>query len=35
LFQQSIDVSLVPSGNYYLKIGNDMQTIHEEKLIKR
>jgi hypothetical protein len=35
LFQQSIDVSLLPSGNYFLKIGNDRQTIHEEKLIKR
>jgi N-acetylneuraminic acid mutarotase len=35
LFQQSIDVSLLPSGNYFLKIGNGMQTIHEEKLIKR
>jgi hypothetical protein len=34
-FKQHIDVSLLNSGTYILKISQGKQLIHQEKLIKR
>jgi hypothetical protein len=34
-FQQNMDVAILKSGNYILKIGKGDQVIHEEKLSKR
>ncbi|MEN9969243.1 MAG: hypothetical protein RIR94_1439 [Bacteroidota bacterium] len=34
-FQQNFDVTILKSGSYILKIGNDKQILHQEKIVKQ